>query len=129
MDGLIARSRFASDYNTKQAVKNAVNAQYGEALLDNFSGIGSKLTSIQPVSSISLKNNVMKKPLKEESVTLQDETPLRKPRVSEHFPPPRALSELQSIIPARSRSRLTLQHTETGSQVSINSSMIKREIR
>ena len=66
--------------------------QYGEALLDNFSGIGSKLTSVQPVSSISLKNNVMKKPLKEESLDISSETPLRKPRVAEHFPPPRAIS-------------------------------------
>ena len=46
IDGLIARSRFASDNNTKLQVKNAVNMQYGEALLDNFSGIGSKLTSV-----------------------------------------------------------------------------------
>ena len=66
--------------------------QYGEALLDNFSGVGSKLTSVQPVSSISIKNTVMRKPLKEGSLNIDDEVQIRKPRVAEHFPPPRALS-------------------------------------
>ena len=69
-----------------------MNRQYGEALLDNFSGIGSKLTSVQPVSSISIKNTVMRKPLKEEFLNNDDEVQIRKPRVAEHFPAPRALS-------------------------------------
>ena len=48
-NGMVARSRFASDYATKSAVKNAVNRQVSEALLDNFSGAGSKLTGVMPV--------------------------------------------------------------------------------
>ena len=72
---MIARSNVASDYATKAAVKNSVNMLGAEALLDNFSGMGSKLTSVQPLSSITLKNKLMGRPLKEETYALINETP------------------------------------------------------
>ena len=128
-NGMIARSRFASDYATKSAIKHAVNSQVSEALLDNFSGIGSKLTGVMPLQSVTIKDKVLNSNTGSKEELVVDESTLRKPSLSMIRPPPRAQSVLDALVSSGSKAYLNQYETEDGrSHYSINSQLIRREI-